>query len=254
MPTTNLTAVMTPEVVDFGSDEFPDCPYILVEVNGQNLNASNKKLRLGFGDVQLTILPRHVRSEGRAIFHKGQLARAQAGACGERCVFRVKDPDYPHRLGKCYVNRIWSAADKVKRFYEADEPRLLTIYSNALVRCSVWGDLGALPPQAQQWVKRLLDHTSGRLVYVSDFERVAWLKGYGLASVQTDNHVHEALSLGLKCYAGSLEAWQALRDSNEVVYKCPVKGDGLDKFGCSTCPIKCNGERHVVAYTVHTNG
>lgn len=242
------TVITVPEVLDFGGDSL-----LLVEVAGQNLDSSNKKLRLHHGDVQLSFLPRAARQLGRRVFSKGQLASAQESACASRCVFRVKDPSHPHRVGKCYVTRLWSKADKVKRFYEGDAPRTLVISSRALVRCSVWGDLGAAPKGAQEWVKRLLDFTAERLVYVSDFERVDWLREYGLASVQTPEHVYEALNLGLKCYAGTQEAWVTLKALGETAYKCPVKGDGRDRFGCAQCPIKCNGLRHVVAHTVHTN-
>ena len=245
--TVQETSIKVPEVLDFGEDT----PLILVEVSGQNLNSTNRKLRLVNGDVQLTFLPRSAKNT--PFKGKGALKIAQGSACAHNCLFRVKaGSDNPEMLGGCYVNHLKEKFVKVRKFYERDYPRQVTIRSTAMVRCSIWGDLGRLNKDAQSFVLRLLKFCESRTVYVSDWHNVEGLQGLGLASCQSPVQVEQALDEGLKVYAGTKAAWQALRERNQVVYKCPVKGDGSDPFGCRTCPIKCDGARNVVAWSVHS--
>lgn len=224
---------------------------ILLEVNGQNLNSSNRKLRLHFGDAQLTILPLETLQAGRQVFKgKGSLGNAQAISCAQSCAFRIKDKEHPERLGGCYVNHLGTKADKAMKAHQAGNP---TLYLNktAMLRATVWGDLGRLSTTAQEYVKEMCEYTGRHLMYISDTNTAGTFYGMAQQSCQTREQVLSALLSGWKVYAGTREAALALRELNaSPVYRCPVKGDGLDQFGCAQCPIACNGKRHVIAHSV----
>lgn len=224
---------------------------VLLEVHGQNLNSSNRKLRLNYGDAQLTILPTVALDLGRDLFKgRGSLGLAQIRSCAHNCAFRVKDKEHPNRVGGCYVSHLGDKADKAKRAIEEGNP---TLYLNksALVRATVWGDIGRLSKAAQEYVKDMITYVDRRLVYISDTHNATMFHGLAQMSCQSKAQVLSALLSGWKVYAGTLEAAQALRELNaSPVYRCPVKGNGLDKFGCAQCPIRCDGQRHVIAHSV----
>jgi len=224
---------------------------VLLEVNGQNLQSSNKKLRLAYGDAQLTVLPLEALESGSKVFSgKGAVGRAQLSACADTCAFRSKS--IGGALGGCYVNYLGDKAAKAMRGAASGES--VSLRRGALVRATVWGDVSRLSQVGQDYVKSIIDHTGNHLMYISDIASTPMFYGQALASCQSAAQVLQAILSGWRVYAGTVEAWQALKDLGaSPVYKCPVKGDGRDRFGCAQCPIKCNGQRHVVAYTVHTN-
>lgn len=224
---------------------------VLLEVNGENLNSSNRKLRLNYGDAQLTILPALALDLGRDLFKgKGSLEIAQARSCADSCAFRVKDKDHPERIGGCYVSHLGGKADKAKRAVEEGNPNLY-LKKTALVRATVWGDIGRLSSYGQEYIKDIITYVDRRLVYISDTHTATMFHGLAQMSCQSKAQVLSALLSGWKVYAGTHEAAQALRELNvSPVYRCPVKGDGRDRFGCAQCPIKCDGQRHVIAHSV----
>lgn len=214
---------------------------VLVEQVGFNLTSTNKKLRLQSGDVQISILPA-LNLTFNTFKGAGSLRGSQSLACAKRCEFKVGAS-----LGGCYVNHLNSKSNKVKR----DAGLQLEISPSSFVRSTVWGDVGRLNFEGQEFILTLLKHTQKGSAYISDFaECLPQFRHYAQASCQTASHVKLALALGWSVYAGTLEARWALESMTpSPVYKCPVKGNGLDKFGCRTCRIGCNGKRNVVAHS-----
>ena len=197
---------------------------------------------------QITILPSSVREEGRQLLiGKGSLGRAQAIACASGCSFRSKG--IGGELGGCYVSHeLRDKADKVKRAFAegtADNPMIV----GGVLRLSVWGDASKL---SEDLLSTLYQEYSHILAYVSDIQLLpSWMRGKVLASCQHAQHVDQALKLGFKMYLGTNEALSRAQELGEKVYRCPIKGKEQVLrygFGCSTCPIACNGRRNVSAY------
>lgn len=214
---------------------------VLVEKAGVNLTSTNRKLRLEGGDIQISILP-SLNLTYTTFKGEGSMRGSQSLACGHRCEFRVG-----MELGGCYVNHLNSKSNKVKR----DKGLQLEISPSSFVRATVWGDIGRLNFQGQHFILSILSHVKHRTAYISDFaECLPEFREFAQASCQTSSHVKLALALGWSVYVGTLEAKRALESmSIAPVYKCPVKGNGQDKFGCRTCKIGCNGKRNVVAHS-----
>lgn len=214
---------------------------VLVEKQGVNINATNRKLRLEHGDIQITILP--ASPLHNPFVGKGSVSLAQKTACAHRCEFKAGSS-----LGGCYVQHLKHKATKAQRYQDL----WLTIEPSNFVRATVWGDIGRLNLEGQEHILTILRATEKRTAYISDFaECLPEFKYYAMASCQTSNHVALAKMLGWSIYAGTKEARDALAGYPEPKYNCPVKGDGKDRFGCRRCRIGCNGHRDVIAYTVH---
>ena len=213
---------------------------VYIEKAGVNLDSTNRKLRLQRGDIQISIFP---NQEINPFKGAGSLQAAQQKACSHRCEFKVGAS-----LGGCYVNHLSSKFRKLAR----DSALEIEVESDCFVRATVWGDIGRLNLEGQEFILSLLKRASKRTAYISDFaECLPEFRDYAQASCQTAHHVTLAKLLGWSVYAGTQEASQALRGYLAPKYKCPVKGNGEDKFGCRTCPIKCDGRRDVVAHSVH---
>ena len=231
-------------------NDFVGCS-ILIEMNGFNLQSSNQKLRLpqwrGCA-VQLTILPQDADSS--TFKGKGSLKRAQENVCADNCSFRVG-----HGLSSesCYVNHLSSKARKAQAYREGLNP-IIPLYDPLLLRLSVWGDIGkaiALDPRVKPFVESLLKRAELRLSYVSDFSKLQDWTGLFLASCQERAHVDKAQELGLKMYLGTQRALERAQELDvRPLYKCPASGQADSRFACSTCSIRCDGLRNVVAHSV----
>lgn len=213
-------------------------------------NLSNVKMQPNRVQLfsQVTILPSSVKKEGRQLLiGKGSLGRAQSVACAQTCSFRSKA--IGGELGGCYVSHeLRDKAEKVRKAYlenSASNPMI----TGGVLRLSVWGDASKLDEDLLSTLYEEYDHV---LAYVSDIEKLPrWMRGKVMASCQTKTHVDQALELGFKMYLGTNEALERARELKERVYRCPIKGkEQVLKygFGCSTCPIACNGKRNVSAH------
>ena len=225
-----------------------DALCVMVEVVGQNLAPrSNKKLDMRGGDFQVTILP--VECLERDVFvGRGAVVKQQLTACGHQCEFKSKQHGTVY--GGCYVNYLHDKEVKARKAHQCGD--VVKVSSDSFGRFTTWGDIGRLNYKAQSFLAELTDMTRNHTTYISDFHTAPLFRETALASVQTREHVSKALLWGWKTYTGTPEARDALLEQiepNEKIFYCPVKGDGLDPYGCRQCH-KCDGSRHVVAYTV----
>lgn len=194
--------------------------------------------------IQYTILPLEFVILGE-LKGQGTLAKAQEIACAHGCEFRVI------HSGGCYVNHELRTAIKSshKHFFKGEGVQV--VHLNPMIRLSVWGDVGRLNEEGKAHVLSLINASSKRLAYTADFDRedMQGFKGSMLASVQTSQRVDLALAKGWKMYISTVEALKRAKQLGLRLYNCPQnnKGDAV-LFGCSTCPIQCNGERHVVSH------
>lgn len=222
---------------------------VLIESN-KDSTLSNRKTRpyQAEGDyIQLTLLPSQALSLGRESLYKqnGGLSEAQRLVCSNSCKWRAKSLGGD---GGCNQGALalFNRADKLLK------SRSQNTFYHPTIRVSVWGDVGRLNVEGLDFVWKLLDGNdpSRNLAYISAFKGVNF-QHLALASCQTSQHVIEALSLGYKVYASTIEAYQELQKStNEPVYFCQVDNHGRSSYGCTRCPIKCNGLRHVVSHNV----
>lgn len=212
---------------------------------GNRLSNGKMKPSQHQGDfIQFTILPLEFVILGE-LKGEGTLTKAQAIACAGSCEFRVING------GGCYVNHELRTAIKGahKHFFNGEDAQLA--HFNPMVRLSVWGDVGRLNAEGKRHVLSLINASFKRLAYTADFDRedMQGFKGSMLASVQTAKRVDLALVKGWKMYISTVEALRRAKELGLTLYNCPQnnKGDAV-LFGCSTCPIKCDGQRHVVSH------
>lgn len=208
---------------------------------------SNKKMKPAqhLGDfIQFTILPLEFVILGE-LKGEGTLTKAQSIACAEGCKFRVIHG------GGCYVNHELRTAIKGahKHFFKGSRDTFT--HYKPMIRLSVWGDVGRLNDCGKRHIMSLINASSNRLAYTADFDldEMQAFKGSMLASVQTSERVDLALVKGWKMYISTVEALRRAKQLGLRLYNCPQnnKGDAV-RFGCSTCPIKCDGQRHVVSH------
>ena len=218
---------------------------ILAQSQRFNNSLTNKKMKPSqhMGDfIQHTILPLYLVESGE-FKGKGTLEKAQSCACSLSCAFTVLNG------GGCYVNHeIRTAIKGAHKIHLGVKENASKLHMNPQHRLTVWGDIGRLNEEGKSYILDLVRASSTHLAYTADFdmESMQAFKGLFMASCQTEERVKQALSLGWKVYASTHEAIQALK--GQTVYKCPVNNDGLNvAFGCSTCPIKCDGQRNVSA-------
>lgn len=208
---------------------------------------SNRKMKPNqwVGDfAQFTILPLEAVILGE-LKGKGALTSAQEIACAHGCEFRVING------GGCYVNHELRTAIKGahKHFFKGESVQV--VHLNPKLRISVWGDVGRLNQEGKEHIIRLINASAERLAYTADFDKqeMQAFKGLFLASVQTSQRLELALDLGWKCYISTIEALRRAKELGLSLYYCPQNNKGNQVlFGCSTCPIKCDGQRHVVSH------
>ena len=241
---------------------------VLIETT-LNTSLSNSKLffkGLSHLGAQITILPVGALEHGRDFVKgRGGITKAQSKACSTLCEFRAKS--IGGRVGGCYAySGLPDKFDKARDLYEMGEsnPLLLTPYQwdteqEYTLRCTTWGDLGRLNTEGQAFIKHLLDNAENRLAYVSQIDQLdASFKGQVLASVQDEEGIERALSLGYKMYLGTQEAVNQARSRGIKFFKCPYTQKNLKrlnnnklmfsvKHGCYACPIKCDGSHNVSA-------
>jgi len=210
---------------------------------GNSLTNRKMKPSQHAGDfIQHTILPLYLVETGE-FKGKGTLEKAQEVACSNSCAFTVKNG------GGCYVNHeIRTAIQTAHKIYIGDKKNLSKLHITSQHRLTVWGDVGRLNDEGKAYILDLVKGSSSHLAYTADFhlDDMQIFKGLFMASCQTEERVKQALHLGWKVYASTGEAVNALK--GEIVYRCPVDNDGLNvPFGCSTCPIKCDGQKNVSA-------
>lgn len=208
---------------------------------------SNKKMKPSqhLGDfIQFTILPLEFVILGQ-LKGEGTLTKAQEIACAEVCKFRVING------GGCYVNHELRTAIKGahKLFFKGEGVQV--VHFNPMIRLSVWGDVGRLNDEGKRHIMNLINASSRRLAYTAafDLDDMQAFKGSMLASVQTAERVDLAIVKGWRMYISTVDALRRAKQLSLRLYNCPQnnKGDAV-VFGCSTCPIKCDGVRHVVSH------
>ena len=180
-------------------------------------------------------------------------------ACAAECPHRHDNLGYTPNIGmkqppkavKCYVDllhQIKPAINGAAKALETGSSSALEV-NNFELRLTAWGDIARLNDEGLAYVKLLQDLAGDHLSYSAG---VLWddrIEVRGQASVTTLTEALKADSDGLKVYmSGSEEDKQAFRlAASSPVYRCPVSKPREQDMGCTTCPIRCNGARHVLS-------
>lgn len=224
---------------------------LFAQASRLNNSLTNKKMKADQyslqGDfIQYIVLPLELVKLGE-FKGKGITAYAQSIACSHSCEFTVENG------GGCYVN--YEIRTAIKSAHKVLNSGSLSFEAfNPLIRFTVWGDVGRLNREGKDYILNLAQNAS-RLSYTADFHKLSMqpFKGLFLASVQSIPRLLTAQALGWNSYISDKATYEFAKCQGlEVLYKCPQnnKGDAV-RFGCSTCPIGCNGLRTVVAHSVH---
>jgi len=225
---------------------------LYAQANRFNNKLSNQKMKADQytlqGDfIQYTILPLELVELGE-FKGEGITRYAQDIACSLSCEFTSRNSS------GCYVNNEIRTA--IKGAHKVLNSRSLSFEAyNPKVRLTVWGDIGRLNKEGKSYILNLAQNVD-RLAYTADFHKLSMqdFKGLFLASVQSIPRLLTAQKLGWKSYISDLATYEFAKSQGiETLYKCPQNNKGSAvRFGCSTCPIGCDGLRSVVAYSVHS--
>jgi len=220
---------------------------ILFQANRFGNSLKNKKMKPAQhkGDfVQALILPLHAIKHGSL---KGlKIEDIEDKACSKVCLHNQKNN------GTCYVNNEINmglkGAHKLLMNKELIQEQALL---NPSFRFTVFGDVGRLNKKGKDFILSLCNNDYGRLAYTADWHKKSMqvFKPYFMASIQSIPQLLKATSLGWTCYISDKATYHYAKDVLKLrLYKCPVNNDGSNQiFGCSTCPIQCNGKKHVIA-------
>lgn len=218
-------------------------------------NKGNGKLKLWLSNMshtlQLYVVPTtwlcNVPSLTKAEMNRGELM-----ACAHECDFR-HDSKSP-LAGGCYVSgyrEVRGILRRVNRLMLKEQNPVTPLEpGNYLIRATVWGDISRLPVSSHEILLPLLEHAGVRLGYTAGWRDPSMqaFKGLLQASTQDAKQFLEAVKLGWAPYHGDSEAdLSELREASRV-FKCPVAGgDRNNPIGCSTCALRCNGQRPIMA-------
>lgn len=218
-------------------------------------NQSNGKLKLWLSNMrhtlQLYVVPTAWLIDVPSLT-TGEMNKGELIACAHDCDFR-HDSGSP-LAGSCYVSgyrEVRGILRKVNRLMsKGDNPVTLLEPENYLIRATVWGDLSRLPISSHELLLPLLERAGVRLGYTAGWRgaHMQAFKGLLQASTQDAQQFLEAIELGWAPYHGDAKAnLSELREASRV-FKCPVAGgDRQNPIGCSTCALRCDGQRSIIA-------
>ena len=180
---------------------------------------------------------------------RAKQAALELKACSEKCPHR--SDNLKGGVKPCYVDllrQIKPAINGAAKALDKGSHTTLEV-NNYELRLTAWGDVGVLNDEALEVLTMLQELSGAHLSYTADSDV---LKRSGLkaqVSVTSLEAALEADSQGLKVYmSGSEEEKQAFRMlAKSPVYRCPVSAPSAQVMGCTTCPIRCDGARHVLS-------
>lgn len=197
-------------------------------------------------DAQVT--PAHARG-GYA-----KQARLEAGACSPACPHRFDNLGWVEGARKpkeaCYVELmrvITPALNRGARDLLSGE--VVDLSAGYELRLTGWGDIGCLNDSGLREVARLQAGAGAHLTYTAEWRdtRLKALGVQGCASVASLEQALEAERLGWRVYMSGGDKRGFRLQASSPVYRCPVSKPYEQALGCTTCPIRCDGARHILS-------
>lgn len=179
---------------------------------------------------------------------RAKQARLEMKACSDKCPHR--SDNLKGDVKPCYVDllrQIKPAINGAAKALDNGAHTQLEV-NNYELRLTAWGDVGVLNDEALETLIMLQELAGDHLSYTADASAIKrGLKAQ--VSVTSLEAALDADSQGLKVYmSGSEEDKQAFRLlAKSPVYRCPVHTPSAQDMGCTTCPLRCDGARHILS-------
>lgn len=215
-------------------------------VFGDNLtNRKTKPYLSMIPYLEFVVLPLNETVKG-----KGSLTRVMSKCCSLSCRFlpkELKPKEYEGFKGYCNQSRAVNAWLKQVNKLAENQALIKSIELKGYqARLTSFGDIGRLNDDGLNHIERIIENSSSHLAYSAAWRdsRLARFQGKFQASVGNLDEAMEAYNLGFMPYGLTREDNLKFRLLTGVpVYACPY--DTTTFKGCSTCEIRCNGERAV---------
>lgn len=198
--------------------------------------------------VEFTILPAWLTS------HKGDglLTQIMKSSCSEDCRFLVSDlKKEEYKSNKLHCNQHRSLNHIIKRVvkYKQDPSLNLSIDASKVSiqsRLTSFGDISRLNDEGLDYIDQIIENSAYHLAYTAGWRdsRLSRFASKVQASVGYLDEALEAYDLGFMPYGLTKEDNLNFRLlTGEASYSCPYDTKTLK--GCSTCEIRCNGQRAI---------
>ena len=215
-------------------------------VFGDNLtNRKTKPYMSSVPYIEFIVLP-----IGETVKGKGSLTRVMTKCCSMTCRFlptALKPKEYEGFKQYCNQNRAVSQWLKQINKLAENEDLIKSIdLKGYQARLTSFGDVGRLNDHGLNHVEKIIVDSSLHLAYTASWRdpRLNRFKGKFQASVGSLDEAMEAYNLGFMPYGLTKELNLKFRLlTGTPVYQCPY--DTTTFKGCSSCEIRCNGERAI---------
>ena len=217
-------------------------------LSNRKTNPNHSILVLGAHYVEFTILPFWLES------HKGEglLTEIMRSSCSQDCRFLVnslKKERFKGNKLSCNQNR--SLNHTIKRVVNFKEnPSVNLSFDTDSIkiqsRLTSFGDISRLNKDGLDHIEQIIESSAYHLAYSAGWRnpKMSRFAGKIQASVGYLDEALEAYNLGFLPYGLSKEDNLKFRLlTGEAAYSCPY--DTKTVKGCSTCEIRCNGQRAI---------
>lgn len=217
-------------------------------LSNRKTNPNHSLLMLGAHYVEFTVLPAWLTT------HKGEglLTEIMKSSCSEDCRFLVnslKKEKFKGNKLACNQNRSLSQIIKrVVRFKQ--DPSLNMSFDTDQVsiqsRLTSFGDMSRLNNEGLDYIDQIIESSDYHLAYTAGWrdKRLSRFAGKVQASVGYLDEALEAYDLGFMPYGLSKQDNLKFRLlTGAPAYSCPYDTKSIK--GCSTCEIRCNGQRAI---------
>lgn len=217
-------------------------------LTNRKTNPNHSIVMLNAHYVEFTILPLWLQS------HKGKglLTEIMRSSCSSDCRFLVNSLKKERFKGnKLHCNQNRSLNNIIKKVIKFKENTSLNLSFDASKiaiqsRLTSFGDISRLNKQGLDHIEKIIESSAYHLAYSAGWrdEKMSRFGGKVQASVGYLDEALEAYDLGFLPYGLSKEDNLKFRLlTGEAAYSCPY--DTKTVKGCSTCEIRCNGQRAI---------
>ena len=217
-------------------------------LSNRKTNPNHSILMLNAHYVEFTILPLWLES------HKGKglLTEIMKSSCSSDCRFLVKAlKKEKYKNNKLMCNQTKALNNMIKRVVNFKEnPSLnMSFDTNSIKiqsRLTSFGDISRLNKDGLDHIEQIIDSSAYHLAYSAGWRdsKMSRFANKVQASVGYLDEALEAYNLGFMPYGLSKQDNLKFRLlTGEAAYSCPY--DTKTIKGCSTCEIRCNGQRAI---------
>lgn len=217
-------------------------------LRNRKTNPNHSALILGAHYVEFTVLPLWLTT------HKGDglLTEIMRSSCSEDCRFLVNSLKKERFKGnKLYCNQNRSLNNMIKSVIKfKQDPSLNMSFDTDSIkiqsRLTSFGDVSRLNDEGLEYVEQIIENSAYHLAYTAGWrdKRLSRLAGKVQASVGFLDEALEAYDLGFMPYGLTKQDNLKFRLlTGSPAYSCPY--DTKTIKGCSTCEIRCDGQRAI---------